>query len=201
MNCQRALEALACLATNRPAFTADEIEELLAHGLAVEADPRDMATLQWLVPAVQDHAGCAIEDPLAPANLGAKLGELDEQLKSDWHRFATGKDKIALQEQDRHLVRRALAVVGDKLELARLAKIMADGRQNGDAKYAACAELGSELYAITHKGTRVGHELEVRIARFAAQPLGALLKAFTRPSSRWRRSPATSRRSRTASAT
>ena len=177
MNCQRALEALAGLATNRPAFTADEIEELLAHGLAVEADPRDMATLQWLVSAVQDHGGCAIEDPLAPANLAAKLAEIDEQLRSDWYRFTTGKDKIALREQDRQLVRRALAVVGDKLELERLAKIMADGRQN-DAKYAACAELGSELYAITRKGTRVGHELEVRIARFADQPLGAFLKVF-----------------------
>ena len=40
MNCQRALEILAGLATNRPAFTADEIDELLAQGLAVESSAR-----------------------------------------------------------------------------------------------------------------------------------------------------------------
>ncbi|HEU4727350.1 MAG TPA: hypothetical protein VFT22_05665 [Kofleriaceae bacterium] len=178
MNCQRALEILAGLATHRPAFTADEIEELLKLGLAVEADPRDMATLQWLVSAVQELAGCAIEDPLAPARLGEKLAEIDEQLKSDWYRFATGKDKLAERERERHLVRRALAVLNDKVELARLTRIMADGRQNPDVQYAACEALGSEIYAITARGTRVGRELEARIARFAAQPLAAFLKAF-----------------------
>ena len=178
MNCQRATEVLAGLATNRPAFTAGEIEELLAQGLAVEADPRDMATLQWLVPAVQDHAGCAIEDPEAPLALGAKLAEIDEQLKSDWYRFTTGKEKLALREQERHAVRRALAVLNDKLELPRLVKIMADGRAHSNAKYAACEALGSELYAITLKGARVRRELELRIARFAGQTLGAFLGAF-----------------------
>lgn len=50
MTCQRALEILTGLAASRPALAADEdeIEELFALGLAVEADPRDMVTLQWL---------------------------------------------------------------------------------------------------------------------------------------------------------
>lgn len=178
MNCQRAAETLASLANNQPAFSADEIEELLARELAIEADPRDMATLQWLVPAVQDHAECAIGDPEAPLKLGTKLAEIDEQLKSDWYRFTTGKDKIALREQERQTLRRALAVLADKLELERLVKIMADGQANRDPKYAACAELGSELYAITQKGARVRRELELRLTRFAAQPLDAFLKAF-----------------------
>lgn len=178
MNCQRALEILAGLATQRPAFTAGEIDELLKLELAVEADPRDMATLQWLVPAVHDLAGMAIEEPLAPMKLGEKLAEIDEQLKSDWYRFTNGKDKIAERERERHLARRALAVISDKVELARLARILADGRNNPGAQYAACEALGSEIYAITARGTRVGRELEVRIARFAAQPLAAFLKAF-----------------------
>jgi hypothetical protein len=178
MNCQRAIEALAGLAANRPAFTAAEIEELLAHGLAVEADPRDMATLQWLVPVVQDHAGCAIEDPEAPLKLGVKLGEITDQLKSDWYRFTTGKETLALREQERHALRRAIAVLHDPTELARLVKILADGRQGGNARYAACEALGSEIYAITPKGVRVSRELELRVARFAAQSLSAFLSAF-----------------------
>jgi hypothetical protein len=178
MNCQRALEALSGLATHQPVFTADEIEELLGLGLAIEADPRDMATLGWLVPAVQDHAGCLIDDPEAPLKLGMKLGEADEQLKSDWYRFTTSKDKIALREQDRRAMRRALAVLSDAHERDRLLKLVADGRANGDPTYAACAALGSELYAITPRGTRIGRELQVRIDRFAGQPLGAFLKVF-----------------------
>jgi hypothetical protein len=178
MNCQRALDILTGLATHQPAFTADEIEALLALELAVEADPRDMATLSWLVPAVQEHAGCAIEDPMAPMNLTAKLGEIDQQLKSDWYRFTTGKDKVAAREQDRRVVRRALAVLGDKDELARLVKIVSDERNVVEGKYAACEPLGSELYAITRKSARVRHNLELRIARFASQPLGVFLKAF-----------------------
>jgi hypothetical protein len=183
MNCQRALEILSGLATGRLAFTADvltagEIEQLLALGLAVEADPRDMATLQWFVPAVQDQVECAIEDPEAPAKLAAKLAEVEQQLKSDWQRFTTGKDKIALREQQRRLLRRAVAVISDRPELERLVKIMADARSHGDPRYAACESLGSELYAITRKGMRVGHELAHRISRFVDQPFAAFLKVF-----------------------
>jgi hypothetical protein len=178
MNCQRALEALSSLATHQPAFTADEIEELLALGLALEADPRDLATLGWLVPAVQDHAGSVIDDPEVPLTLGMKLGEAEEQLKSDWYRFTTSKDKIAAREQDRRAMRRAVSVLSDARERERLLALVTQGRNNGDPTYAACAALGSERYAISVKGTRVGRELQVRIDRFAGQPLGAFLKAF-----------------------
>jgi hypothetical protein len=178
MNCQRALEILGGLAAGRPAFTADEIEELLARGLAVEADPRDMATLQWLVPAVQHHAGCGIDDPAAPASLAARLAAIDKDLKSDWYRFHTGKDKLTEREQERRMVRRALAVVSDPPELARLIKLDAETRDSGAPRYAACEALGSELYAITRKGVWLVHDLEARIARFAAQPLATFLQLF-----------------------
>src|SRR5262245_28540397 len=144
MNCQRALEILAGLAAGQPAFTADEIEELLAAGLAVEADPRDLATLAWLTSAIQEHAGCAIEDPLVPANLAAKLAEIDKELKSDWYRFTSGKDKVAQREEERRTVRRALAIVNDKPERERLIKLVADARDHGAPKYAVCEPLGSE---------------------------------------------------------
>lgn len=177
MNCQRALEILGGLAAGHPAFTADEIEELLARGLAVEADPRDMATLEWLVPVVQ-QAGCALDDAGAPAQLAARLAEIDRQLKSDWYRFHTGKDKLAEREQERRTVRRALAVVSDPIEVERLVKLQADARDHGAPRYAACDALGSELYAITRKGAWVVHDLEARIARFADQPLAAFLLRF-----------------------
>lgn len=175
MNCQRAHDILTGLANQQPAFTADEIEELLARGLAIEADPRDLATLQWLVPAVEQHAGCPIEDPLAPANLAARLAEIDKQLQSDWYRFTTGKDRLAAREQDRRLVRRALAVLGDPAERARLIQLFADARDNGNPRYAACEPLGSEVYAITRKGARVADQLAPRLARFAGHPLGVFL--------------------------
>jgi hypothetical protein len=178
MNCQRAMEILVGLANHQPSFTAGEIDELLKNGLALEADPRDMATLQWLVPAVQEHAGCAIDDALAPANLAAKLGQIETHLKSDWQRFTTGKEKMAQREQERRLVRRALAVINDPIDRARLVKIVVDARTQGEPKYAACEPLGSEIYAISRKGARVGEELALRIARFAGQPLAAFLKVF-----------------------
>src|SRR5882757_3613989 len=123
MNCERALEVLSGLATQKPAFTADEIEELLKRELAVEADPRDLATLAWLIPAVQSHAGCAIDDPAAVGMLGFALGDADQQLKSDWYRFTTGKDKIVQREQDRLAIRRALAVLSDPGDRERLIKL------------------------------------------------------------------------------
>ncbi|TMQ15094.1 MAG: hypothetical protein E6J91_13950 [Deltaproteobacteria bacterium] len=178
MNCQRALEILSGLAAGQPAFTADEIEELLARGLATEADPRDLATLSWLVAVVQEHAGCTISDPLAAANLAGKLAEIDKQLKSDWYRFHTAKDKLAEREQDRRLVRRALAVLSDQPERERLWKLVAEQRASGDPKYAACEPLGSEVYAITRKGSWVAHDLQARIARFAALPLATFLQQF-----------------------
>src|ERR1043166_7372044 len=178
MNCQRAMQILTGLASHQLSFTADEIEELLKHGLALEADPRDMATLQWLVPAVQEHAGCTIDDPMAPTNLAAKLAQIEAQLKSDWQRFTTGKDKTALRQEQRWLVRRALAVMNDPIDRARLVKIVVDARMQGEPRYAACEALGSEIYAISRKGARVGEELGLRIARFAGQPLAAFLKVF-----------------------
>lgn len=178
MNCQRALTILAGFLTRKLAFTADEIEELLARGLVVEADPRDLATLDWLAPAVLDLAGCALADPEAAGKLAGKLAELDKQLKSDWSRFTTGKDKLALREQERRLARRALAVVSDPVDLARLVALEANAPRIGSATYAPCPELGSELYAITELGARIGRELEARIARYADASLAAFVAAF-----------------------
>src|SRR5262249_11173573 len=48
----------------------------------------------------------------------------------------------------------------------------------GDPRYAACESLGSELYAITRRGSSVAHDLGARIARFAALPLAAFLQQF-----------------------
>ncbi|HEX4418144.1 MAG TPA: hypothetical protein VH165_09620 [Kofleriaceae bacterium] len=178
MTCQRALETLASLASHKPAFTADEIEELLKLGLALEADPRDLATLAWLQPAVTDHAGGTIDDPDAVPKLTKQLAEVDEQLRSDWFRFTHGKDKIANREQDRQLLRRTLAVLNNPLERDRLVKLALERWNNNDPTYAACEPLGSEVYALSSKGTRVGHDLQLRIARFADQPLGVFMKAF-----------------------
>ncbi|HEY0194028.1 MAG TPA: hypothetical protein VGC42_23080, partial [Kofleriaceae bacterium] len=175
MTCQRALEALSSLNTGHPAFTAGEIEELLAFGLALEADPRDLATLLALAPIVQEHTGLSIDNPEAMLQLGNKLPELNEQLRSDWFRFTHGKDKIAALEAQRRDLRRAVAVLSDPAGRERLFRLAREMRDHGEPKYAPCPAIGSEIYAISRKGARVGNDLMLRLARFAGQPLAAYM--------------------------
>lgn len=177
MTCQRALEVLSSLGSHKPAFTADEIEELLGYGLALEADPRDMAVMQWLVPSVQALTELSIDNPDAVLKLGNRLAELTEQLRSDWYRFTHGKEKLAALEVERRDLRRAFAVLSEPLGRDRLFQLARQGRDNGDPTYAPCPGLGSELYALSRKGARAGNELLLRIARFAPQPLSAFMKA------------------------
>ncbi|MEO8699342.1 MAG: hypothetical protein ABI867_04835 [Kofleriaceae bacterium] len=181
MNCQRAVTILSGFTTNQLAFAAAEIEQLLAFELVIEADPDDFKTLQWIGPAVRQLGEVEFDDPTAPTVLAAKLAELDDKLKRDWYRFTTSDDKLKAREQERRTIRRALGYLNDRVATARIAAVAADARKhlgpNGGA-YNVCPQLGSEVYALTLKGNRVGHELSLRLERYREADLAVFMKAF-----------------------
>jgi hypothetical protein len=171
MNARRALEILDGFTRNQLAFTAQEVDELVKAKLVAEVKPFDYQTLQWLTTAVIE-AGQSWGDPELVAKLEAKYAELDERLKSDWHRFTTTKKHVAEEEQTLRALRRLLAHVKDPVEMARLAEIAPN------TQYRKCAALGDELYAITARGSRVAAALRSRVDRYKDFPLAAFLKAF-----------------------
>ncbi len=180
MNGQRALEILNTFAKGPLAFTAKEIDELLAAGLAIEADPRDAATLAWLHPLVAELSPTGIDDPETAPLLQARLADLDERLKSDWHRFATSDEALAKEELERRNLKRVLGVLGDAHDLPRLVKAAVEARTLAatGTKYLACKPLGDELYAITHRGITVARALAMRFDRYRDHPLATFVKAF-----------------------
>ncbi len=171
MNCQRASIVLRALATDRLVVTSEEIEELLGLGLAVEADPEDLASLHWLCAVTREHAGVDVDDPNAPAALARVLQQTEEELKSDWYRIKTSKEELARRETARIAMRRALAFLSDRIALEPLLKAAADARTLAPGiGWVACPALGIEHYALTVKGERVERTLRSRLQRFAETP-------------------------------
>ncbi|HEU0030408.1 MAG TPA: hypothetical protein VFQ53_07245 [Kofleriaceae bacterium] len=181
ITCQRTLEILRNFDAGPLACTADEIEELLAAGLVIEADPDDAATLQWLGPAVYQSIGMDIDNPLAASALQQKLDDATTELKSGWYRFKKSKEVLAAREQDRILLRRVLAVLHDKVAYPRLAAQLQNNRKlPPNSTYRAAPELGDELYAVTKLGLRVRAALEPRVERYADVPLSKFLQTMAK---------------------
>lgn len=179
MNSRRALEVLRGLEKNELFAESEEIDEVLAFGLAVEADPDDLALGHWLDGVLRTHAHTSTGDPNAREALASTLRETEEQLKSDWYRIKASKTEIQKKEEDRVAMRRALAILGDTTAMAPVMKIVNDSRQLAPgARYVACERLGSERYGLTHKGWRVRGQLKTRLERFADVPLKSFLHTF-----------------------
>lgn len=180
MNGARAIEVLRGLQQQALRVTAQEIEEVLAAGLVVEADPDDLSTTQWLAALLAEEANVGLLDPSgARAALSAVLGKIEEDLKSDWYRIKSSKDELAHANARRVTLRRAIGLLADPSLMARITKVIENGRALGpEARWVACHELGSELYALTHKGHRVLDQLAARHARFAQVPLKTFLHGF-----------------------
>lgn len=167
MNCQRAAEVLRGLVNGRLAAEVDEIESMLALGLAVEADPDDLALFAWLDPVLREHARVGLGDPTAADALSEVLRETEQQLKSDWYRIKTSKAELARREEGRVTMRRALAILRDPTAMAPLVKLASSVTQLAPgARWVFCQALGCEHYALTHKGWRVRGELKLRKERF-----------------------------------
>jgi hypothetical protein len=187
MICQRAAAVLRGLEKNELAVTAEEIELLLEHGLAVEADPDDLQTLHWLQPLVRQYAGCDVDAPLASQSLAVTLRETEEELKKDWYRLKASKETLAAREQSRIAMRRAIAYLNDRTAMEAVRKLMRNARQLAPgATYTCCEPLGSEYYAITHKGFRVRRQLKLRLERFGQAPLATFLATFDKTEAKMR---------------
>ncbi|HWO18732.1 MAG TPA: hypothetical protein VNO30_08145 [Kofleriaceae bacterium] len=186
MNGQRAAEILGGLAAGQNAFTADEIEQLLAVDLAAEADPDDLAIARWIAPVLLEHAEVSLEAPEALSSVTAKLAEHDDKLGRDWYRLTTRDDKIEARVQARTLLRRARGYLADSVTREALVRLARDARERllPNATYAPCPALGDEVYAITRRGASVRRELELRLARYGAAPLAAFLKAHDKAASK-----------------
>jgi hypothetical protein len=187
MNCQRAAAILRGLEKNELVVEAHEIETMLSLGLAVEADPDDLAALQWLEPLVREQANRPLNDPAAPAALAEALRRTDEDLRSDWYRMNTAEADVARRDALRIAMRRALVWLGDRIRVERLSRIMADAPQVAPGvRYVCAPALGSEHYALTHKGFRARRQLKIRLERFGGASFKSFMAAFDKNEAKMR---------------
>lgn len=181
LTCDRALAILTELRNGLLNVTAEEIEELLAADLAVEADPEDLALVQWIEATCQNLVRHPCTAPAAVSDLQDILRQADKDLSSDWYRMTTGRAELTRREQERVTVRRALGYLGDPSIVALIARISQQGRVVAKgARYVPCAALGIEVYAITRKAGAVARALQPRLARFAGTPLKAFLASWAK---------------------
>lgn len=187
MNCRRAAAVLRGLEKNELSVTSAEIEELLKLRLALEADPDDLALYHWLAPIVLEHARRSVDDPHAAAGLSLVLRQTEEELQKDWYRMKASKTELAAKENARVIMRRALAHLEDPHVMADVGKVSACGREMAPgAGWVTCEALGSEMYALTHKGWRVRRQLKIRLERFGESDLDAFLRAFDKNEAKMR---------------
>jgi hypothetical protein len=178
MTCDRALACMSSLAQGEPSFTSPEVDELLKYGLILEIDSRDLETLQWLAPVLEDHAKREIRDFDVADHVKAALDHVNEQLRSDWFRMVHRHSTLAAREQDRQDLRRAYGIVSAPGERERLVKLVDDARANRDPTFAACPALGREQYALTLRGRQVATDLQLKLSRYGSFPFATFMKAF-----------------------
>ena len=123
LTCDRALAIIDALGTGRLQVTAEEIEELLARALAVEAEPEDIALVGWLETTVRELLEQSSAAPGALMGLEELLRKADHDLRSDWYRMTTGRTELDRREAERVTVRRALGLMRDPAVQATLARI------------------------------------------------------------------------------
>lgn len=188
LTCERAVALLRGLEGNKLTdLEFDEIEELLALGLAVEADPDDLTMAVWLQPLVREYARCEINSPQAISTLEARIREVEDQLKNDWFRMTTGKAERARREEDRIQMKRIVALLRDRTLVDTLTKLITNSSLLAKgAQYVACPALGSEVYALTLRGQRALRSLEVRLQRYASASLKAFLASFDKAENKMR---------------
>lgn len=187
LTCERAAAVLRGLHQNALVCETEEIEELLGHALAIEADPEDLAMLSWLQPVVREFTRREVGDPLAIPGLEEWLGKINKDLASDWYRMTTGAAERARREQDKVVIRRALGLLRDPALVQALRKVVADAQQIlPGAPWVTCSQLGVEQYALTVKGHRLLRSLTVRLERYAKTSLKSFLHSFEKTATKMR---------------
>lgn len=187
MTSERAAFVLRGVEKNELVVEAEEIEELLGLGLAVEADRDDLALVQWLQPVVRGLTTRDVGDPLAILSLETTLENAQKDLASDWYRMTRSREKCRRRERDRIAIRRALVLLRDKTLISKLAKIVAEAPLLApNARWVCCPVLGAEHYALTHKGWRVSRSLNGRLERFRNAPFKTFLRTFEKTEGKMR---------------
>lgn len=187
LTADRASKILSGLEHNQLQAEAEEMDEILAAALAIEADPKDLAVAGWLRPLVHEHTRCAPGDPRVIPALEVRLAELLNDLKSDWWRMTSSRETIRSHEEDVVQVRRALGTVRDTALITRLIKISHDSLEaQPNMPWVTSAALGYECYAITKKGHRLRRALSVRAARFANVSLKGFLHSYEKTEGKMR---------------
>jgi len=177
MTCGRVVAILRGLESNNLQVQANEIDALIKAGAVVEADPDvffALARIQALRAKLPE-----LDDAMSVVSLQTSLAGIETKLKDEWHRIRASKEEIREEEQLRVAIRFALGQLSDPGRGASLRMLheqrvlLPDG-----ATYVACPSLGCELYAITHRGRSMCHELELRIGRFDAVAFPVFVKMF-----------------------
>ncbi len=187
MTSERAATVLRGLHQNALVCEAEEIDELLALGLAIEADPEDLAMLGWLQPVVRELTRLDVGDPNAVPALQELLVRTNNDLSSDWYRMTTSAASRARREADKVAIQRALGLLRDPPLVQALRKLVLDMQQMAPhAPWVSYPQLGVEQYAITVKGHRVLRSLMVRLERFAKVPFKSFLHSFDKVATKMR---------------
>lgn len=170
---EQALVALESL-TNGKTTGIDPkwFDALVAEGFATSVDPARLDTAREF-----DSVRTRYEITTA-ASAREALRDLEEKLKSDFHRATTFAAKLWEEEQDRARLRAVVGLLADRKEWAAVQEaVAARDRAARGAPFVVVA--GSPLkYAITEAGRRAGSGLRARIDRYGKADFREFVKRF-----------------------
>lgn len=174
------------LALSRGAVDGDtrELGELEKHGLVLYLDAPSLESLARYEGLATRYPG-PFEDqpPLSAAALGTLAAELDQRLRSDWHRQWASRATIALEEDDRIWAKRLRGMLSLPASFEVLSQT-ARRRQGMASPPASRADLGPRLYALSAEGAAALSALAPRLPRYGPHELGAFLKPFRKASTK-----------------
>jgi hypothetical protein len=179
LTCERTAAILHELATGHLEVRAEEIEECIALRLAMEADPAELALVDWLEKSTQRFVDRTATAPDTQAEMEEFRARADTDLKNDWYRLTTGKETLRHREADLVAARVVLGHLRDPRVMELAARMRAQARKLApEARYVACEALGIEVYALTRRGARVLGALAPRLPRYHQAPVKTFLAQF-----------------------
>ncbi|HEU4407144.1 MAG TPA: hypothetical protein VFS43_17880 [Polyangiaceae bacterium] len=178
MKTGRAYQMMLALARGALDGDARELGELEKQGLVVCLDGPSLEALgRYEGLSSRYPAPFEGRPPLSADALGALVAELDQRLRSDWHRQWASRATLALEEDDRVWAKRLRGLLSLPRSAERLA-LAARTRAGVASPPAGRPDLGPRLYALSADGAEALAALAPRLARYGPHEIGAFLKAF-----------------------
>ncbi len=170
-----ALLQLQCLVHGRAdAGSARAWDEFVRLGLAVSAEPAGLKQAAELADLADRYRARTAEE------LKKTLAELEEDLRSDFHRMTSFRSTLEREERDRARIRRALASFDHARDHEETRNAVAAREQAApDAQFFGCPGR-STLWAISSRGLRATGALQARIDRYGAAPFQEFLARFAK---------------------